>query len=66
MAVFNKFKQIEKKYLMYETTNMSPNLKIKWKKANSYFIYNHKNQKIIDFTSGIFASCLGYRNKNLK
>ena len=65
MTVYNKLKEIEKKHLMYETNNMSPNLKIKWKKANSYYIYNHKNQKFIDFTSGIFASCLGYRNENL-
>ncbi len=61
----NDLQKAEKKYLKYETANMSPNIKIKWKKANSYYIYNHKNKKFIDFTSGIFASCLGYKNKNL-
>ena len=35
------------------------------KKANSYYIYDHKDKKFIDFTSGIFASSLGYKNKNL-
>ena len=44
---------------------MSPKIKIKWKKANSYYIYDHKDKKFIDFTSGIFASSLGYKNKNL-
>ncbi len=61
----NKFMKLEKKYLQYETTNMSPNIKIKWKKASHYYIYDSKNKKFIDFTSGIFASSLGYKNKNL-
>ena len=42
----NDLQKAEKKYLKYETANMSPNIKIKWKKANSYYIYNHKNKKI--------------------
>ena len=29
---------------------MSPKIKIKWKKANSYYIYDHKDKKFIDFT----------------
>ena len=66
MTIYNsEFKKAEKKYLKYETQNMSPKIKIKWKKANSYYIYDHKDKKFIDFTSGIFASSLGYKNKNL-
>ncbi len=60
-----KSMKLEKKYLQYETTNMSPNIKIKWKKASRYYIYDYENKKFIDFTSGIFASSLGYKNKNL-
>ncbi len=61
----NKSLILEKKYLKYETSNMSPNIKIKWKKASGYYIYDDKNKRFIDFTSGIFASSLGYKNKRL-
>lgn len=65
MNTLNKSLRLEKKYLQYETSNMSPNIKIKWKKANNYYIYDDRNKKFIDFTSGIFASSLGYKNKKL-
>lgn len=61
----NKSLNLEKKYLKYETSNMSPKIKIKWKKASGYYIYDDKNKRFIDFTSGIFASSLGYKNKRL-
>ena len=45
---------------------MSPNIKIKWKKAKNSEIYDTENNKYIDFTSGIFTSNIGYNNKLLK
>lgn len=60
-----KYQTLEKKYLRYETSNMSPNIKIKWKKANKNLVYDEENNKYIDFTSGIFTSNIGYNNKVL-
>ena len=60
-----KYIKLEKKYLKYETNNMSPNIKVKWKKGNGFYITDTENNKYIDFTSGVFASSIGYNNKNL-
>ncbi len=61
-----KYLNLGKKYLKYETKNMTPNIRIKWKKANDYKIVDSENKKYIDFTSGVFASSIGYNNKHLK
>lgn len=61
-----KYLKLEKRYLKYETSDMSPNIKIKWRKANFDKIYDVENKKYIDFTSGIFTSNIGYNNKLIK
>jgi len=61
-----KYLSLEKKYLKYETKNMTPNIRIKWKKAYDYKIVDSENKKYIDFTSGVFASSVGYNNTHLK
>ena len=61
-----KYLKLEKKYSKYETSNMIPNIRIKWKKANKINIVDSENKKYIDFTSGIFASSVGYNNNYLK
>lgn len=63
---FAKYKKIEKKFLKYETSNMSPNIKIKWKSGFGYKIKDIDNNKYIDFTSGIFTSNIGYNNKDFR
>ena len=42
-----------KKYTKFETQNMTPNIMIKWKKADKINIVDTENKKYIDFTSGI-------------
>ena len=61
-----KYVRLQKKYLKYETSNMTPNIRIKWKKASGFYITDQENKKYIDFTSGVFASSVGYNNKHLK
>ena len=60
-----KYTKLEKKYLKYETNNMSPNIKVKWKKADGCYITDSENNKYLDFTSGVFASSIGYNNQKL-
>ena len=62
----NKYKKSYQKYLKFETKNMQPNIKILWKKASGFEIQDKFNKKYIDFTSGIFASNIGYKNKILE
>jgi len=62
----NKYKKSYQKYLKFETKNMQPNIKIFWKKASGFEIQDKFNKKYIDFTSGIFASNIGYKNKILE
>ena len=45
---------------------MTPNIRIKWKKASGFYIIDQENKKYIDFTSGVFASSVGYNNEDLK
>ena len=45
---------------------MKPNLKVFWKKAKGFNIWNEKNQKCIDFTSSIFVSNIGHSNPTFK
>ena len=45
---------------------MTPNIMIKWKKADKINIVDTENKKYIDFTSGIFTSSIGYNNDYLK
>jgi len=45
---------------------MTPNIMIKWKRADKINIFDVENKKYIDFTSGIFASSIGYNNNYLK
>ena len=61
-----KYTNLEKKYLKFETSNMSPFIKIKWKRANKFYMFDVENKKYIDFTSGIFTSSIGYNNKYFK
>ena len=61
-----KYLSLEKKHLKYETKNMTPNIRIKWKKAYDYKIVDSENKKYIDFTSGVFTSSIGYNNTHLK
>ena len=61
-----KYTNLEKKYLKFETSNMSPFIKIKWKRANKFHMFDVENKKYIDFTSGIFTSSIGYNNKYFK
>jgi 4-aminobutyrate aminotransferase / (S)-3-amino-2-methylpropionate transaminase / 5-aminovalerate transaminase len=61
-----KYLNLEKKHLKYETKNMTPNIRIKWKKAYDYKIVDSENKKYIDFTSGVFTSSIGYNNNHLK
>ena len=44
---------------------MSPNIKIKWKKQITTLFLMTEIKNLSNFTSGIFASSLGYKNKNL-
>ena len=44
---------------------MSPNIKVKWKKADGCYITDSENNKYLDFTSGLFASSIGYNNQKL-
>lgn len=48
-----------------ESRSMHGQLPIVWKKAENFNIYDIKNNKFIDFTSGIFISNIGHSNKNL-
>ena len=61
-----KYVRLERKHLQFETSNMTPNIKIKWKKAEGFYVIDQENKKYIDFTSGIFASSIGYNNQLLK
>ena len=61
-----KYVRLERKHLQFETSNMTPNIKIKWKKAEGFYVIDQENKKYIDFTSGIFASNIGYNNQLLK
>ena len=45
---------------------MTPNIRIKWEKAKDFIITDTENKKYIDFTSGVFASSIGYNNTHLK
>ncbi len=65
-ANIKKYKKIEKRFLQYETENMTPNIKIKWKFGHGYKITDIEKKKYIDFTSGIFTSNIGYNNKEFK
>jgi len=60
--IFQKDKFFEK----YEPDSMTPNIKIYWKKAKDYFIWDSNNKKYIDFTSSIFVSNIGHSNNNFK
>ena len=57
---------IEKKFFKFEPPSMKPNLKVFWKKAKGFNIWNEKNQKCIDFTSSIFVSNIGHSNPTFK
>ena len=61
-----KYLKLEKKYLKYESSNMTPNIRIKWKSAHKDKIIDIDNKCYIDFTSGIFTSNIGYNNKTFK
>ena len=61
-----KYTRLKKKYTKFETQNMTPNIMIKWKKADKINIVDTENKKYIDFTSGIFTSSIGYNNDYLK
>ena len=61
-----KYLRIDKNFKKYEVFNMSPNIKIKWKKAKDSFIFDDEKKKYIDFTSGIFTSNIGYGNNYFK
>ncbi len=65
ISASKKYKKISNTFLRYESIGMQPNIKIQWKKANNYFIEDKFKNKYIDFTSGIFAVNIGYKNKNL-
>ena len=59
----SKYKKIQKIFTKYETSNMTPNIKIHWKEAKGFFLKDIYGKKFIDFTSGIFTSAIGYNNK---
>ncbi len=61
----NRYKSTLKEFKKFETTNMSPNIKILWKKGSGVHIFDKYNKKYIDFTSGIFATNIGHNNKYL-
>ena len=65
ISASKKYKKISNTFLRYESIGMQPNIKIQWKNANNYFIEDKFKNKYIDFTSGIFAVNIGYKNKNL-
>ena len=44
---------------------MQPNIKIQWKSANNFILTDRFGDKFIDFTSGIFATNIGHKNKSL-
>ena len=60
-----KYRKIAKEFLKYETNNMQPNIKIHWKDADNYTVTDRFGDKFIDFTSGIFVTNIGHKNKYL-
>ena len=44
-----KYTNLEKKYLKFETSNMSPFIKIKWKRANKFYMFDVENKKYIEY-----------------
>lgn len=65
----NKYKFIDQ-LKKYEAKSMLPQLPIFWKKAQGSYVFDEKNNKILDFTSTIFVSNIGHSNpvfiKNIK
>jgi 4-aminobutyrate aminotransferase-like enzyme len=59
------YKKINKKFLKFETSNMTPNIQILWHKAKDTLITDIFKKKYIDFTSGIFVTNIGHNNKYL-
>jgi 4-aminobutyrate aminotransferase-like enzyme len=60
-----KYKNIIINFLKYESSNMQPNIIIEWKSANNYILTDRFEKKYIDFTSGIFAVNIGFKNNRL-
>lgn len=61
----NRYKKINEKFKKFETSNMSPNIKILWDKGDGIFVFDKFKKKYIDFTSGIFTTNIGHNNKFL-
>lgn len=60
-----RYKSILKEFNKFETLNMTPNIKILWKRAKGVYIFDKYDKKYIDFTSGIFSTNIGHNNKKL-
>lgn len=60
-----RYKATLKEFNKFETLNMSPNIKILWKRAKGVYIFDKYNKRYIDFTSGIFSTNIGHNNKEL-
>ena len=57
-----KINNIEKKFMKFEPPSMRPNIKMLWKKAKDFYVWNERDEKCIDFTSSIFVSNIGHSN----
>ena len=60
-----RYKITLKEFNKFETLNMSPNIKILWKRAKGVYVFDKYNKRYIDFTSGIFSTNIGHNNKYL-
>jgi 4-aminobutyrate aminotransferase/(S)-3-amino-2-methylpropionate transaminase len=60
-----RYKNILRFFSKYESIYMQPNIKIQWEDANDHILTDKFKKKYIDFTSGIFAVNIGYKNKHL-
>ena len=62
----SRYKKINEKFQKFETSNMSPNIKILWDKGEGIHVSDKFKKKYIDFTSGIFTTNIGHNNKFLQ
>ena len=49
-----KYVRLERKHLQFETSNMTPNIKIKWKKAEDFYVIDQEDKKYITSCRIIF------------